>query len=1022
MSKLKNMALWKKLLLSVVIMAAVGALTFWLFADVLAPHMMQIDVEIDPSNLTKEAFTNFSGVEPDLAKAYDPQKASVRSGNKNTASGYNMVSALMGSEAYVSSNCGHAFPADIDVTKEFICAECPAWCATCGYEFPAGRDPEMKLYCPQCEVVCTSKPACEHVFTAEEKTAEVVVCVECGAEKKLKALEVPTVNLVAESLKTNGFPCGNEYVQETKEDCGYFFEGGMQFDLKDGLTCPDCGYVYAKPAESDVVLGSLNGTVVTIGEQGFTCKQKVVASSETVTCEHVFEAGVALAKNGSLTCPDCKVKYTTEEVAQKLADAPVPACPDCGYAFPEGTDIAVLQPCPQCPIVCTAKRTDENGQKIECGYTVPADADRSVPQFCLECEVECGAKTVECGYAFVPNQVDVCPDCGYVFLMKEEEADKAKICPVCPLVCTGEKEDENGEKVACGYTFPAETDKAIPQICPECGATCVAAPVSGEAKLVVSDENKSFTCPECDAAITLKVATLAEMPKFSPKTGYQALVDSVKMTGSEVDVTFHAGEETIVCKEKLPCGHKFTALELEDLTKGLKCPDCKFEYIPANTINADLAKVLAEIPELVEDGFVCTNVATSKNICNTALSAGTLLDLNNPPVCTLCGHQYTKSELLGKVVEIETNKPLVMTFSMEYGSGKAAETRAAADLTLIAEEFSAQVKRMAETYNKSIEHKENKVGAAHVVSNTGVRTILATAVAVLVTGLALYLVLTKESFDLASRKELAYTVLVVLTILCIVFFYILFINATRAHADIQSRFSLLPGSSFMKNWNTLMANEELPIWRGMFNSLLISGCVALLSTYFSVLTAYAIHAYHFKLRSIAFKFILLVMMVPGQVSALGFVEMMNDWGWKNTFWPLILPSVAAPTVFFFMKQYMDSTLPLAIVEAARIDGSSEFGTFNRIVIHIMKPAIAVQAIFSFVGSWNNYFTPALLLNKKEMKTLPILIAQLRSADWLKFDIGQVYMMICLSILPVIIVYLCLSKFIIAGVAVGGVKE
>ncbi len=88
----------------------------------------------------------------------------------------------------------------------------------------------------------------------------------------------------------------------------------------------------------------------------------------------------------------------------------------------------------------------------------------------------------------------------------------------------------------------------------------------------------------------------------------------------------------------------------------------------------------------------------------------------------------------------------------------------------------------------------------------------------------------------------------------------------------------------------------------------------------------------------------------------------------------------------------------------------------------MKPAIAVQAIFSFVSSWNNYFTPSLILKDLNKKTLPILIAQLRSADWLKFDMGQVYMMITLSIFPVIIVYLILSKHIVSGIALGAVKE
>ena len=88
----------------------------------------------------------------------------------------------------------------------------------------------------------------------------------------------------------------------------------------------------------------------------------------------------------------------------------------------------------------------------------------------------------------------------------------------------------------------------------------------------------------------------------------------------------------------------------------------------------------------------------------------------------------------------------------------------------------------------------------------------------------------------------------------------------------------------------------------------------------------------------------------------------------------------------------------------------------------MRPAIAVQAIFTFVSSWNNYFIPSLVLSSDNKKTLPILIAQLRAADWLKFDMGQVYAMIAFSIFPVIIVYLILSKNIVGGVTAGGVKD
>ena len=187
------------------------------------------------------------------------------------------------------------------------------------------------------------------------------------------------------------------------------------------------------------------------------------------------------------------------------------------------------------------------------------------------------------------------------------------------------------------------------------------------------------------------------------------------------------------------------------------------------------------------------------------------------------------------------------------------------------------------------------------------------------------------------------------------------------------------------------------------------------------LTAYGVHVYDFKGKTFVFTFIMAIMMIPAQVSAVGFVQMINKFHMTNNYIPLIIPSIAAPVVFFYMKQYMESVLPLEIVEAARVDGSNEFRTFNTIILPIMKPAIAVQAIFSFVSSWNNYFIPALLLDKAEMKTVPIMIAQLRSADYSKFDMGKVYMFILLAILPVMLVYIILSKSIIKGVTSGSVK-
>ncbi len=278
----------------------------------------------------------------------------------------------------------------------------------------------------------------------------------------------------------------------------------------------------------------------------------------------------------------------------------------------------------------------------------------------------------------------------------------------------------------------------------------------------------------------------------------------------------------------------------------------------------------------------------------------------------------------------------------------------------------------------------------------------------------------KVTGGIKARRFVAYVVLIFFTILCLFWFYILFINATRTNSALKQGFTLIPGGNAWNNWTNLV-HGTMPIWNGLFNSFIIAGLSAGLSTYFSAVTAYAIHVYNFKLRNIFFTFVLMIMTIPTQVTALGFVRLVTNMKLEDNFIPLIIPAIAAPTVFFYMKQYMDSALPLEIVEAARIDGSGEIRTFNQIVLPILKPAIAVQMIFSFVASWNNYFTPALILHKDKLKTLPILIAQLRSADWLKFDMGQVYMMIAFSILPVIVVYLLLSRFIVQGIALGSVK-
>ena len=278
-----------------------------------------------------------------------------------------------------------------------------------------------------------------------------------------------------------------------------------------------------------------------------------------------------------------------------------------------------------------------------------------------------------------------------------------------------------------------------------------------------------------------------------------------------------------------------------------------------------------------------------------------------------------------------------------------------------------------------------------------------------------------KSISLTIHRIVCYVVLTFFAFLALFFFYLLLINATRSHNEIQTQLSFLPGTRLVKNFLGVLDDPNLMVLRGLLNSLIVAGSSALLSVYFSGMTAYGVHVYNFPGKKAFFNALLLIMTIPTQVSALGFFNLMTDLKLTNNFIPLIIPAIAAPTVFFFMKQYMESSLPLEIVEAARIDGSNEFRTFNEIILPILKPALAVQAIFSFTATWNNYFVPALIIDKPALKTMPLWIAFVRGREFATLDFGEVYMVLALAILPVMIVYFCFSKFIVAGVTLGSVK-
>ncbi|MBQ3162744.1 MAG: carbohydrate ABC transporter permease [Oscillospiraceae bacterium] len=271
--------------------------------------------------------------------------------------------------------------------------------------------------------------------------------------------------------------------------------------------------------------------------------------------------------------------------------------------------------------------------------------------------------------------------------------------------------------------------------------------------------------------------------------------------------------------------------------------------------------------------------------------------------------------------------------------------------------------------------------------------------------------------------------MIILCVLSLIPIYVLVVNATRTSVDITGNgVSLIPGLNLFKNIETMLdwsatGKVQYDAFTGYINSAIIAFSCTFLTVLFAGATAYGVCVYDFRLKGPAYTFILAVMMVPVQVTSVGFYQFMSKIGLTDNYLPLIIPAIAAPQVVFFMRQYMKSSFPLEIVEAARIDGSNEFRTFFTIAIPMMKPAFAVQAIFAFVASWNNYYMPSMILVSREpnQMTLPMMVNTILSNDKLA-DFGAKYAAIMLSIIPVVVVYFIFSKFIVEGVALGGVKE
>ncbi|OFW63470.1 MAG: sugar ABC transporter permease [Actinobacteria bacterium RBG_19FT_COMBO_36_27] len=278
----------------------------------------------------------------------------------------------------------------------------------------------------------------------------------------------------------------------------------------------------------------------------------------------------------------------------------------------------------------------------------------------------------------------------------------------------------------------------------------------------------------------------------------------------------------------------------------------------------------------------------------------------------------------------------------------------------------------------------------------------------------------KRKFNLGVfiARLFLYIFLIVLAVICFTPFYIMIINATRSTQAINLGVSLIPGKAFLENYRTML--NSLPIWKGFLNSLTIAIPSTILAGYFGALTAYGFSKFRFKGSRILFWVVLATLMIPPQLGIVGYFQLTVKLHMINTYWALILPTIATAATVFFIKMYIDANVDFALIEAARVDGSSEFRTFNTIVLPIAFPAVATMSILNFIFSWNNYLTPLVLLFDQNKYTLPIMITLVKGQ--FKQNLGAQYVAVTIAIVPILLAFTIFSKYIIGGISAGALKE
>ncbi len=270
-----------------------------------------------------------------------------------------------------------------------------------------------------------------------------------------------------------------------------------------------------------------------------------------------------------------------------------------------------------------------------------------------------------------------------------------------------------------------------------------------------------------------------------------------------------------------------------------------------------------------------------------------------------------------------------------------------------------------------------------------------------------------------KRKLLRYFLILIVSIYILITIFpvfVVFVMGSWKNDDLMRTVPYWFGNYFIQNLKNVLASNYL---KSYANSIFVSAAAVCSSAFASTLLGYAISKYDFKGRKLLNRFVIATMMLPQQITIIGYVMEMRFLHMNNTLLPIIVCWIANPFAAFFMIQFMKESVPDEVLESARIDGAGEVRVLSKIVLPFIKPGLATVGILIFLWSWNNYMLPLVTISKDSLMTIPLFVNNLGSEY--RDDIGARMCAISLAIIPILVVFSIFSKSFIKGISAGAVK-